>query len=545
MRKRPMGGPPPLPRSINPATKVGLAAFGAAVLLIAFSTQPSIRDYLWTPELEFMETVAASRVDWLTSVLQPIWNVSYDYAVPLLIWPALIVLIATRRFRSAVTFFVSFLLVVLVVSVLQDLIVRPRPLGVEILGDWEGFSHPDRKMATLTAAITAMILHSIPHGNVRRTVKVVGGVTVGVLGIAAVYLGVATPSSITAAMAIGFSITQVMFRTLTPPEVFPVQLRKGNTAHLAMTPERVAAIKAGIADQLDIAIESARPIALDGSAGSTPLLLDVADRADLPPRLFAKLYAQSHLRSDRLYKIGRTLLYGQLEDEVAFNSVRRLVEYEDYLSNKMAQTVPTARSLGVVELTPEREYVVVFEFLDGARELGDVIDAGELTVELIDDGIAVVDRLWRAGLAHRDIKPSNLMVTGDGRLSVIDVAFGQVRPTRWRQSVDLGNMLLLLALGSTAETVVSRALVRFSPDEIADALAAARSVAVPGQLAGELKSASRDVAAELKALVPHRNPIGLQRWSLTRLTLAVSVVASALLTFTLFASSARLAGLLP
>ena len=46
--------------------------------------------------------------------------------------------------------------------------------------------------------------------------------------------------------------------------------------------------------------------------------------------VFAKLYAKSHVRADRWYKLGRTILYGALEDEKPFQSVRRFVEYEDY-----------------------------------------------------------------------------------------------------------------------------------------------------------------------------------------------------------------------
>ena len=46
--------------------------------------------------------------------------------------------------------------------------------------------------------------------------------------------------------------------------------------------------------------------------------------------LFGKLYAMSHVRADRWYKLGRTVIYGRLEDEAPFQSVRRLVQYEDY-----------------------------------------------------------------------------------------------------------------------------------------------------------------------------------------------------------------------
>jgi serine/threonine protein kinase len=80
--------------------------------------------------------------------------------------------------------------------------------------------------------------------------------------------------------------------------------------------------------------------------------------------------------------------------------------------------LPSPTPYGFVELTPEREYLLVTEFFDGAVELG------EATVDdqVIDDGLSIIRRLWHAGLAHRDIKPANLLVR-DGRMLLIDVAF--------------------------------------------------------------------------------------------------------------------------
>ena len=80
----------------------------------------------------------------------------------------------------------------------------------------------------------------------------------------------------------------------------------------------------------------------------------------------------SHVRSDRWYKLGRTILYGRLEDESSFQSVRRLCEYEDYAARLFRDIgIPTAKSYGIVELTPEREYLLVTEFFDDAQEIGD------------------------------------------------------------------------------------------------------------------------------------------------------------------------------
>ena len=153
----------------------------------------------------------------------------------------------------------------------------------------------------------------------------------------------------------------------------------------------------------------------------------------------------NHVRSDRLYKAGRTILYGRLEDEAPFQTVRRLVEYEDYALRLMRDAgITTAAPLGIVELTPEREYMLVTEFMDGAVEISDA----EIDDQIIDEGLMLIRRLWNAGLAHRDIKPANLLVV-DGHLVVIDVAFAQVRPSPWREAVDLANMMHVLAVRPT------------------------------------------------------------------------------------------------
>jgi hypothetical protein len=158
-----------------------------------------------------------------------------------------------------------------------------------------------------------------------------------------------------------------------------------------------------------------------------------------------------------------------------------------------------------VEITPEREYLLVTEFFDGAVEIGgaDVDDA------VIDQGLQLIRALWDAGVAHRDIKPGNLMVR-DGQLLLIDVAFAQVRPSPWRQAVDLGNMMLVLAVRADPARVYRRALSYFTEAELAEAFAATRGVASPTQL---------------RAFMKQRQPIVLQRWSVRRVGLAAAMLA--------------------
>jgi hypothetical protein len=112
-------------------------------------------------------------------------------------------------------------------------------------------------------------------------------------------------------------------------------------------------------------------------------------------------------------------------------------------------------------------------------------------------------------------------------LLLIDVAFAQVRPSPWRQAVDLGNMMLVLAMRTSPERVYRRALAYFTPDELAEAFAATRGVASPSQLRTSLKRDPRDLLGEFRALAPPRQPIALQRWTARRLVTAAVVLGAA------------------
>jgi len=197
------------------------------------------------------------------------------------------------------------------------------------------------------------------------------------------------------------------------------------------------------------------------------------------------------------------------------------VEYEDYTLRTLGDYgFPTPAPLGIVEITPEREYLIAMDFFDDAVEIGEA----EIDAHVVDEGLAMIRRMWDLGLAHRDIKPANLMVQR-GELRLIDVFFVQVRPSPWRQAVDLGNMMLVLALRSDARTVYDAALRYFTPDDLAEAFAATRGVASPTQLRQHMKADGRDLLAEFRAIAPERRPIAVQRWSLRRVVLILATLA--------------------
>jgi hypothetical protein len=104
-----------------------------------------------------------------------------------------------------------------------------------------------------------------------------------------------------------------------------------------------------------------------------------------------------------------------------------------------------------------------------------------------------------------------------------------VRPSAWRQAVDLANMMLCLAVRTDAERVYRYALHYFTEDDIAEAFAATRGVASPTQLRSVLKQDGRDLVAQFRALGPARQPVAIQHWSLRRVALGLLVLALAVL----------------
>jgi membrane-associated phospholipid phosphatase/tRNA A-37 threonylcarbamoyl transferase component Bud32 len=518
-----------------------LAATGLVVLLwLAALASRTTNNYILAFDLSLLDWVLRLRTDALTDVMQTAHALGSRWTIRVLFWSTVLVLLVFRRFRHLFVFVGAVVGVIALSSLLAYLFIRPRPLGAEILGHWTGAAHPSRPVAVVTATLVGMLYSLVPLGRLRQRGKQIIVVLVAVLSLSLVYLAVHGPTDVVFGAIIGVTIPLVAFRMLTPNEVFPVTYRHGQTAHLDVSGRRGQAIHQALEDQLGIQVVELKPFGLSGSAGSTPLRVCV--KGDPNSYLFAKLYAGSHLRADRWYKLGRTLLYGRLEDEKPFNTVRRLVQQEDYALRLMhGAGVRSPEPFGIVEITPEREYLVVTEFFDDAKELGDLEQVDD---HIIDDGLRIIRRLWDAGLAHRDIKPANLLVR-EGRVHLIDVFFAEVRPSPWRQAVDLANMMLCLATRSSSERVYRRARLQFNDDEIAEAFAATSGITMPSQLRRTMRDQGRDLHAEFLRLLPEwPRPIAIQRWSVRRVGLMLGVALLALLAVATALNSFGAAGLL-
>jgi tRNA A-37 threonylcarbamoyl transferase component Bud32/membrane-associated phospholipid phosphatase len=527
-QRRPTGAPPPLPKTIGLTGKLWVAA----VLVVVVSGTiwlHSATGPLDRIDAVFIRFVTAARTGWLDSLTRVLNWLGSRWGLPSFGLVAVGLAAVFRRWRHLIVFLVSLAVLEIIEPVLHQVAARPRPFSVTAIGPWEGYSSPSLPVATLTAVLVGAAYLLILAGRPRWYAKLAIAAILVAIGLMRTYLGIEHPSDIVFAAILGVAIPVALFRAFVPADAFPVRYgQRGKSAHLDVGGRRGEAIKRAMKEQLGLTILEMKLVGLEGSGGSTPLKLRVVDEQGLERSVFAKLYAKNHVRADRWYKLGRTMLYGRLEDETPFKTVRRFVEYEDYTLRLLGEYgFSTPTPLGMVEITPEREYLIAMEFFEEAREIGEV----EVDDRTIDEGLQMIRRMWDVGLSHRDIKPANLMVH-DGHLRLIDVFFVQVRPSPWRQAVDLGNMMLVLALRSDAEIVYEKALQYFTPEELAEAFAATRGVASPTQLRNFMKQDGRDLLEQFRALAPARPRITIQRWTFRRvglilLTLVVVTVAGA------------------
>jgi tRNA A-37 threonylcarbamoyl transferase component Bud32 len=529
VRRRPSGEPPPFPREDRWTRWIWVLA---AVLLLGVGLNGLIQatDLVQTADQRILDLVARVRTPALTRVAKLGDLLTAFAAVMTLRWAIVVVLVVYRRFRHLVVFLATLVVTDWVVVRLLS-VELPRPT-VPVLVDADTYSFPSRPISALAITLYAATFVLLPRGRGRNRLR--AGILAGLalVGLAELYLAADYLAGMVYAAILAPCVADVTFRWLVPEEGFPITSRRGgNAAHLDLGGERGKAIVRAMADQLGLTVTEVKEFGLEGSGGSSPLRMTLPDGS----RVFGKVYSTSHERADRWYRFGRTILYGQLEDETAIGSVRRLAAYEDYALRLLADHgVRVARTYGLVELTPNQEYMLVTEFFENARNLGD----SEIDEVVVDEGLGMVRTFWDIGVAHRDIKPANLLVR-DGHLQLVDVSGLEVRPSPWRQAVDLSNMLLVLALRTDPERVYQRATKVFTPEEIAEACASAVGLTIPTELQARMKADGRPLLERFRQLAPPRERVSIQRWSAQRLLLTASAVFGILLLVGLFIDSIR------
>jgi hypothetical protein len=121
----------------------------------------------------------------------------------------------------------------------------------------------------------------------------------------------------------------------------------------------------------------------------------------------------------------------------------------------------------------------------------------------------------------------------------VDVSGLEIRPSPWRQAVDLSNILLTLALRTDPERVYARATKVFTPDEIAEAFACAVGLTIPTELQAKLRADGRPLLDRFRQLAPGRERVSIQRWSAQRVALTAGAALGVLVLVALFLDSLR------
>ncbi|HSO55869.1 MAG TPA: phosphatase PAP2 family protein, partial [Actinomycetes bacterium] len=373
-RRRPSGEPPPLPHHLQTSGVRWLVATLVLIVAAIGVFAGGLRGFAVD-----VAVFDAAVVGWLggvdlpgfEAVMRGLAAISSWWVLNSVSYGLILVLLVLRRFRHLIIWLVlANLLANVGGAILGPVTQRPRPFGVEIQEGWGGWAMPALHVTFFAVGLVTILYTLVPEGRWRNTGKWVVTALVTLTAIGRMALGADGPTDVLVGAALGVTIPLLAYRWFAPNEVFPISYRRGSGAHLDVGGARGQAIRRGLEDQLGVEVTEVKPFGLSGSAGSTPLRIKGA--GDPPTVLFGKLYARSHLRSDRWYKLGRELLYGRLEDEKAFNTVGRLVQQEDYALRLLRDAgLPTPAPHGVVELTPEREYLITFEFFDDAKELGE------------------------------------------------------------------------------------------------------------------------------------------------------------------------------
>ena len=324
-QRRPSGAPPPLPRRIGPSITAWLALaailVSAAFLVSELTPWQRAGDQASTWLLRQLAAVRTPGLtgpaDWI-STTGSTWHPAIGVAVVLLV-------IVFRRWRHLLVFALCVFFVEIVNGLISGALSRPRPYGVPVIGRWEGYSAPSPAVLTTTFLLMAGVYCLVVPGRPRSVAKAVVAAVVAVFCLSRLYLAVDHPDDVLSGVVLGVAIPVAAFRYFTPDEVFPVVYRRGRTAHVDVTGSRSAAIRQAVHDQLGLTVLNIAPVGLESSAGSTPLRLTV--EGDPGEYLFGKLYTLGHVRADRWYKLWRTILYGTLEDEHPFHSVRQLMSW--------------------------------------------------------------------------------------------------------------------------------------------------------------------------------------------------------------------------
>jgi len=110
------------------------------------------------------QRIAEIRTAWLTNVMKAIGLLATGPAMQALWLVNLVIMVIWRRWRHLLVWLVTGLLVVDGTEAIAEVIQRPRPVGIDILGPWKGYAMPSLPLAVLAVFLVNSLYAAVPAG---------------------------------------------------------------------------------------------------------------------------------------------------------------------------------------------------------------------------------------------------------------------------------------------------------------------------------------------------------------------------------------------
>ncbi|MBI2708101.1 MAG: flippase-like domain-containing protein [Actinobacteria bacterium] len=357
--------------------------------------------------------------------------------------------------------------------------------------------------AAVSAALVTVAGAALP----RPARRALWGVA-GVVALARVYVGAHLPFDVVGGAAFGVMVAAGL------------QLARGVPVRVPSTASVIDALAS-----LGLPGAAVANVSVD-ARGSVPLAATVGRR-----ELFVKALGRDQRDADLLFKLGRFVLFRELEDEAPFATAKQLVEHEAYLTLLAARA--GVRVPAVVGTAPAGggSVLLVLDRLD-AVPLGTYGNSdAEIGDAVLADLWEQVEALHRAGIAHRDLRRANVLVGTDGRVHLIDFGFAEAGATRHRMDQDVAELVASTAVAVGAETAVCTARTALGSERLAAAVPLLRPLALATATRAELRRRPgllervREEAAASSGCAPPGTGVNVRVRPAAMLALLLSTVA--------------------
>ena len=525
-RRRPSGEPPPLPHKINASGAWWLilaVCVGGISVLLALSSRSLVN--LVVADNAILQRIAERRTAWLTDVMKAIGLLATGPAMQALWLVNLVIMVIWRRWRHLLVWLASGLLVVDGCAAIAEVIQRPRPVGIEILGPWKGYAMPSLPLAVLAAFLVNTLYAAVPAGTPRNRGKLAVAVVLLLVRVAAIPRA-GRPTDALFGVVIGVAVPLVAFRVFVPNDVFPVTYHRGRTAHLDVAERRHDAILHAFEDQLGLIAIEVKPFGLEGSGGSHTLTSQ-GQRRSGQLRIRQAVCGDTPA-ADRWYKLGS---HAAVRPPRGREAVQHRAQARPVRGLRVAVAARPPACRCRIHTASSRSRLSASTCWSWSSSTARM-EVGDAEIDESDHGSRACRDTAHVGGGPGASRHQAGQLAGarrpaaDDRLGVLPAAAEPVAAGGRPGEHDAGPR----AAHRRPARVRTGAGCTSTTREIAEAFAATRGLTMPSQLRRMLRTQGEDLHAEFLALLPYQlRPVRIQRWSVRRVGLSAVVIFGAVI----------------